>query len=121
MTEYVDAAALLEDCRRKQKRADEVARRARAKLGVQTATRREVLTPERRAAAFKAKRGPLGWIWADVPSPEDVLADCRTLRKIAHVFRVTPRLRRSSWRCIIHLRNGRTVKFDPATGDVLRP
>jgi hypothetical protein len=36
MTEYFDAEALLADVRRMQKRADEVARRARTKLGVRT-------------------------------------------------------------------------------------
>jgi hypothetical protein len=40
MPEYFDAEALLADCRRKQRRAGEVARRARRKLGVETGARR---------------------------------------------------------------------------------
>jgi hypothetical protein len=40
MTQYVDAEALLADVRRKKERTDELARRARLKLGARTGSRR---------------------------------------------------------------------------------
>jgi hypothetical protein len=115
-----DPAELLADARRKQRRAEEVVSRARAKLGVQTATRREgALDATQRAAADRAMSGPLGWLFVG-SSPEDVLADSRTLKKILAIFRRRPDLR-GTQRSIIQLRNGRTVKFNPRTGEVIRP
>jgi hypothetical protein len=120
MTQYVDAEALLADVRRKRERTGEVARRARFKLGVRTATRREVrLSAEQRAAAYRAKRGPLAWLF-EGSSPEDVIADSRTLRKIMRIYRDRPRMRHSG-RCEIHLPSGKTVKFNARTGAVIRP
>ena len=96
--EYVDAETLLRDAHRKQRRAKEAVSRARAKLGVQTATRSE---------AYVDKSSPLAWLFAD-SSPEDVIKDSRTLKKILHIFKTHPRLRRSSGRSIIQLSNGRS-------------
>jgi hypothetical protein len=98
---------------------------AEKKLGRsgETATRRprrEIrLSAEQRAAAFRAKRGPLGWIFTG-SSPEEVIEDSRFLRKVAHIFKVRPHMRHSG-RCNIHLPSGRTVRFNPRTGEVLRP
>jgi hypothetical protein len=57
---YVDAEVLLADVRRKKKRAEEVARRARLKLGVpkRTATRKKVrLSAEQRAVPTAPSEG----------------------------------------------------------------
>jgi hypothetical protein len=109
MTQYIDAAELLADVRRKRERVDEIARRARLKLGVQTASRGEVYrdTSDR----------PLAWLF-DGQDPDVVVRDSRTLKSILHVFKMTPRLRRSSARSIIQLSNGRSVRFHPQTGEV---
>jgi hypothetical protein len=119
MTQYIDASELLADVRRKRERVDEIARRARAKLGVRTTTRREIrLNAEQRAGAYRAMKGPLGWLFAG-SSPEDVVRDSTTLKKIMRIHRDHPRMRHSG-RCIIHLPSGKEVKFHPRTGEVTR-
>jgi hypothetical protein len=122
-----DPEALLADARRRHQAALERVNRNCARKGVQTAsfgarrraTRRVVLTPEQRSAALKAKRGPLGWIFTG-SSPEDVIRDSTTLKKIMRIYRDRPRMRQSSGRCIIHLPSGKEVRFHPRTGEVTR-
>ena len=119
---YFDPDALLADARRKRERTDEVARRVRLKLGApkRTAVRRKVpLSAEQRAAAYRIKRGPLGWLFAG-SSPEDVIADTSFLKKIHHIYKVRPSMR-SSGRCTIHLPSGKSVKFNTRRGEVMRP
>jgi hypothetical protein len=100
---YFDPDALLADVRRK------------------TATRRGVhLSAEQRAAAYRAKRGPLGWIFTG-SSPEDVIADSRTLRKIMRIYKTRPRMRHSSGLTTISLPSGKKVRFHSDTGEVTRP
>jgi hypothetical protein len=97
-----------------------VARRARLKLGAPKRTRRKVrLSAEQRAAAYRAKRGPLAWLFAG-SSPEDVIADSRTLKKIHHIYKVRPYMR-GSGRTTIHLPSGKSVKFNTRRGEVIRP
>ncbi len=98
--------------------------RTEKKLGrsVETATRRprrEIhLDAEQRAAAYKAKRGPLAWLFAG-SSPEDVIADSRFLKKIHGIYKARPRMR-GGW-TTINLPSGRSVKFDTRRGEVIKP
>jgi hypothetical protein len=115
----VDADALLADIARKRKRVDEISRQARLKLGAPNRTRRKVrLSAEQRAAAYRAKRGPLGWLFAG-SSPEDVVRDSTFLRKIHHIYKVRPYMR-GVGRTTIHLPSGKSVKFDTRRGEVIR-
>jgi len=116
----VDAEELLADIARKRRRMDEISRQARLKLGAPKRTRRKVrpITAEQRAAAYRAKRGPLAWLFAG-SSPEDVIADSRTLKKIHGIYKARPRMR-GGW-TTIHLPSGKTVKFDTRRGEVIRP
>lgn len=77
------------------------------------------LTAEQRAAAYKATRGPLGWLWVG-SSPEDVIADASFLKKIHYIYKSRPYMRHSG-RCTIHLPSGRTVKFNTRRGEVIKP
>jgi hypothetical protein len=121
MPEYVDAEELLGDARRKQRRAEEVARRAHAKLGVRRATRREVsLSAEQRAAVDRARQGPLGWLF-EGSSDADVVRDSTSLKKIMRIYRARPRMRNASARTTIHLPSGKSVRFHSASGEVTRP
>lgn len=96
---------------------------AEKKLGRsgETATRRprrEVsLSAEQRAAALKAKSGPLGWIFTG-SSPEDIVRDSSTLKSIMRIYKARPRMRNQSARTTIQLSNGRSVRFHPQTGKV---
>ena len=47
------------------------------------------------------------------------MADVRSLKKVAHIFRVRPHMRGS--RAIIQLSGRREVKFNTRTGEVIRP
>lgn len=93
MTQFIDAEALLGDARRKQKRAKDVAARARAKLGVETAsTRSKSLT---RAEARER--------------------DARSLKRLARVFRRYPRLNPAATgrSTTVTLASGRRLTWDP--------
>ena len=77
------------------------------------------LSAEQRAAAYRAKRGPLAWLFADA-SAEDVIEDAGFLKKIVAIHRMRPSLR-GTGRSIIHLPSGKTVKFNSRTGAVITP
>jgi hypothetical protein len=113
MTEYFDAEALLADCRRKRERADEVARRARAKLGVQTATRRDG------ELFYSDGRGALGWLYEDGEDPDLVVRDSAFIKQLLKIWKRRPRI--AQGRSTIHLSSGREFVFDHKSGRVLRP
>jgi hypothetical protein len=113
MTQYVDAEALLADCRRKQRRAEEVASRARAKLGVQTAARRDG------ELFYSDGRGALGWLYLDGERPDLVVRDSAFIKQMFRIWRRRPRIARG--RSTIHLPSGREFVFDHASGEAKRP
>jgi hypothetical protein len=126
MPEAFNPVVLLAYQRARERTAAARAERALARLGspanqrsatAKVATRRKApLSAEQRAAAFRAKRGPLGWIVAG-SSPEDVIADSSFLRKIVNIYKVRPYMRYSG-RSTINLPSGKTVRFHPSTGKV---
>ena len=129
MAEYFNSAVLLAYQRARERTAVARAEQALARLGAParsdrahkvTTRRKAPISAEQRAAAFRAKRGPLGWLFAG-SSPEKVIEDSTTLRKIAHIYKVRPRMRNSSARTTIHLPSGKAVKFNTRTGEVVRP
>ena len=113
MTQYVDAEALLADVRRKKARTDEIAERARAKLGVRSPRRGGELY-------FSDGRGPLGWLYEDGEDPELVAADSRSIKNILRIWKRYPR-RVSRGTSSIELPSGRAVVYDHAKGEVVRP
>jgi hypothetical protein len=128
MPETFNPTVLLTYQRTRERAAAARAERALARLGSSAredrgprAKRRKMapLSAEQRAAAYRAKRGPLAWLFTG-SSPEDVIADSSFLKKLVAIHRMRPELRRTG-RSIVHLRNGGTVKFNPRTGEVLRP
>ena len=94
--------------------------RAEKRLGQrgETASRRAIhLSAEQRAAALKAKSGPLGWIFTG-SSLEDVVRDSTTLKKVMRIYKARPRMRHQSAHTTINLANGKSVRFHPVSGEV---
>jgi hypothetical protein len=103
-------------------RAKAIQARAEKKLGrggVENATRRPLhLDATQRGAVERARRGPLGWLFAG-SSAEDVVRDSSMLRKLVAIHRARPYLRRGGGKgSAVHLPSGKTVRFHGATGKV---
>jgi hypothetical protein len=109
-----DAEALLKDARRKQERAQAVARRARLKLGVETGSRRggELF--------YTDGRGALGWLYEDGEAPDLVVRDSCTIKQMFRLWKRYPR-RVSRGTSSIRLPSGRSVVYDHKKGEILRP
>jgi hypothetical protein len=122
MPETFNPTVVLAYNRARARAASARAEKALARLGAparETAMRREALTPAQRAAAIKAKEGPLGWVFEGA-SLEDVIADSRFLKKVVNIYKARPRMR-GGHSTTLHLRNGRTVKLNTSTGELIRP